>query len=173
MLTRPLLLALTALHAVGCTHTIAVRQPLTVSDASDIDDLTRYRSVLLVVDGDQSYSGEVRVGPTETHLLDRPADDTRRSVPTAALRQIRWVDRGAGALHGLGFGLLGGAASGALVGAVVGSVATDPVCGCGKSFGAGLGALIGTGIGFLAGGVVGLAVGAVRGSETTIDLAPP
>jgi hypothetical protein len=165
---------LTALWTLGCSITIAVRRPLSRSAVAQVNDEIDGRSATVQLKGEAEAIpvAEMNVGPVATLLRESPRDARPRSVPTAALQQITFMDRSGGAVRGLGIGATLGAILGSLAGAY------SAILSCGVSEGHGCNSYIGP---VLLGGVLGAAIfgllgtgiGVAIGDDTTIEFDPP
>jgi hypothetical protein len=159
-------LALLVLGVSACSSSITVTRPLNSQSVNEINRRIQQREVVVVasgVDRDNS-SGEVTAG------LDSTVISKRQQVPTAAIERITFIDRGRGALDGLGFGLLAGTAGGLIAGSLAASSTANKDCNANAYclypfFGAAGGAILGV--------LIGPVVGAILGHQTTIELAPP
>jgi hypothetical protein len=163
---RPAIVALLVLAASACSTSIAVTRPLDSQSVNEINRRIRQREVVVVAPGvdRDSSSGEVTVG------LDSTVIGERQQVPTAAIERITFMDRGRGALDGLGLGLLAGTAGGLIVGSLAASSTANKDCNASVAclypfFGAAGGAILGV--------LIGPVVGAIVGHQTTIELSPP
>ncbi len=140
------------------------------------------KSATVLLAGDEPVkisAKELKIGVDRTQWLELGQSTNAyvsKTVPTEALRQISVVDRGRGAVEGLGLGTLAGLATGALVGANVGSSATQ--CGPGErqstdpppgTSTAVCFSMLGAIGGVILGAPVGLLLGALIGHRTTIQ----
>jgi hypothetical protein len=153
---------------LGCSSTMARRQPLSHATIAELnDELQGHEATVVASDrGKQEHlSGEyVVVEPEVTHLLERPLGDVQprsRTVPTAALQQITVIKRGPAVAGGLALGFVLGVAGGAALGALAGQS---------SSSGSAVGALGGGLLGLFLGPPIGALIGVSVGYRTTFEL---
>lgn len=150
---RLVTLLVVALHMAGCVSTQRVRH---FDQYAEINGLGRENAAIITVDIDSSgipmrveYEGDYVTVGKDSVLWADPATQTIRSAPTNRLRRVRFINRGTGALDGLGLGALPGVAV----------AASAPIVSNGYSLATAIVGLIG-----LAGAGAGMYVGAIVGT---------
>jgi hypothetical protein len=145
---------------VGCTHNYTVRPTRSEHYASLNQHALRKQAIVTLMDGKKFHADKLRFAPDSTSWVD---PNTRRviAVQTTEVSDVRFVRRGAGALEGLGLGLLGGALTGAIIGFADGDDPPESFL----SFTAEEKAVIGGVLLGGVGGLLGLPIGAAVGSK--------
>lgn len=160
-------LALLALVLAGCTHV----QPAPLSTPEGraaVTDRAVGKTVTLVFAGGESARAYAPAVAADSVTWWDAEGGGARSAPTAALAEVRFVDRGRGAFEGLGLGFAVGAGFGAALGTLVGLTDGGGFLSLTPVEGALLGA---AGWGQLGAGV-GLVGGLDRGSQAVYRPAP-
>ncbi len=168
---RPLVRCVTALAGLavvlqGCTavHSVEVQGRSNEANwgLSEINErASTRRARLFLGDGRRLTAGGLRVETDSTSWI---ADGRYETVATSAVTRVQFVERGRGALEGLGLGLL----SGAVVGGVIGFVSYN-----GPDFLAGSrgeSAVVGAGLLSYLTTPLGLLLGVAEGHREVYDL---
>lgn len=139
---------------LSCTHTHIVR-PTVSADYTSLNEQGLRQTATVTLENEQKLTAEkLRFAPDSTSWVD-PHTEKVMTVPTAEISNIQFVNRGKGALKGLGIGFLAGASIGAAVGFAsgkgesggIGSISTEAHVVIGGLFGGGIGALLGLPVG--------------------------
>jgi hypothetical protein len=162
--TQSVLLVLAAVLSGGCATTVRVSLPVSEQKVAELNRIAGDREARITIAGmlAPAPAKAVKIDPATTRWLARPRRDWQpRSVPTDDLDTVLVLNRGRGALEGLGWGLLAGGLAGLVAGADAGRSANPALPG----------AVVG-GIVAVVGGVIGAALGAAVSHTTTIEFCP-
>jgi hypothetical protein len=163
---QSLLLVLAAVLSGGCATTVRVSLPVSEQEVAELNGITADREARITIAGSPELPSApakaVKIDPVTTRWLARPRRDWQpRSVPTDDLDTVLVLNRGRGALEGLGWGLLVGGLAGLVAGADAGRSSNPALPG----------AVVG-GIVAVVGGVIGVALGAAVSHTTSIEFCP-
>jgi len=157
---------------LACSTVVASQRPTSNDAARELNRLLDAELVTVTTSPDGTRRARVEVGEQQTVLID-DRNQTRRTVPTAALRTLELPrQHGRGALDGAVLGVLGGALLGATMGLASGDDTCNPQQWCIFKFSAAQKAEFGAALLGAGGLLIGALVGAAIGHSTILEFDP-